>query len=94
MTTKLHFQMARPFLEAGLPVFVDKPLSLEVSELRAFKPYLERGQLMSCAGMRYARELDEPRADLAAYGRLKLIRGAIVFRGRNTGSICLRRFWQ
>lgn len=73
-----HFEMARPFLQAGLPVFVDKPLSLEVSELRAFKPYLEKGQLMSCAGMRYSRELDEPRADLAAYGQLKLIRGAIV----------------
>jgi predicted dehydrogenase len=28
--------------------------------------------------MRYARELDEPRADLAAYGKVKLIRGAIV----------------
>jgi len=73
-----HFEMAWPFLQAGLPVFVDKPLSLEASELRAFKPYLEKGQLMSCAGMRYSRELDEPRADLAAYGRLKLIRGAIV----------------
>jgi hypothetical protein len=73
-----HFPMAWPFLEAGLPVFVDKPLSLEVSELRAFKPYLEKGQLMSCSGMRYSRELDEPRANLAAYGRLKLIRGAIV----------------
>jgi Oxidoreductase family, NAD-binding Rossmann fold len=73
-----HFQMSLPFLEAGLPVFIDKPLSLEVSELRAFNPYLETGQLMSCSGMRYARELDEPRADLAAYGRLKLIRGAIV----------------
>lgn len=73
-----HFQMSLPFLEAGLPVFVDKPLSLELSELRALKPYLEKGQLMSCSGMRYARELDEPRADLAAYGRLKLIRGAIV----------------
>lgn len=73
-----HFQMARPFLEAGLPVFVDKPLSLDVSELRIYKPYLEKGQLMSCSGMRYARELDEPRADLAAYGQLKLIRGAIV----------------
>jgi predicted dehydrogenase len=70
--------MAWPFLQAGLPVFVDKPLSLEVSELRAFKPYLEKAQLMSCAGMRYSRELDEPRADLVAYGRLKLIRGAIV----------------
>jgi hypothetical protein len=73
-----HFSMARPFLEAGLPVFVDKPLSVDISELRAFKPYLEKGQLMSCSGMRYCRELDEPRADLTAYGRLKLIRGAIV----------------
>jgi Oxidoreductase family, NAD-binding Rossmann fold len=75
---EIHFQMARPFLEAGLPLFIDKPLSLEVSELRAFRPYLEQGQLMSCSGMRYCRELDEPRADLAAYGGLKLIRGAIV----------------
>jgi predicted dehydrogenase len=73
-----HFQIAQPFLDAGLPVFVDKPLSLDVSELRAFKPYLEKGQLMSCSGMRYSRELDEPRAELAAYGKLKLIRGAIV----------------
>jgi predicted dehydrogenase len=73
-----HFEMSLPFLEAGMPVFIDKPLSVDVSELRALKPYLEKGQLMSCSGMRYARELDEPRADLAAYGRLKLIRGAIV----------------
>lgn len=73
-----HFQMSKNFLEAGLPVFVDKPLSLEISELRFYKPYLDSGQLMSCSGMRYSRELDEPRADLAAYGQLKLIRGAIV----------------
>ena len=80
-----HFHMARAFLEAGLPVFVDKPLSLEISELRIFKPYLEKGQLMSCSGMRYSRELDEPRSDLAAYGRLKLIRGAIVLSWENYG---------
>jgi predicted dehydrogenase len=80
-----HFQMAQPFLEAGLPVFVDKPLSVEVSELRTYKPYLEKGQLMSCSGMRYSRELDEPRANLAAYGRLKLIRGAIVLSWENYG---------
>jgi predicted dehydrogenase len=75
---EVHFQIAQPFLEAGLPVFVDKPLSLDVEELRALTPFLESGQLMSCSGMRYARELDEPRANLAAYGHLKLIRGAIV----------------
>ncbi|MGA3090318.1 MAG: Gfo/Idh/MocA family oxidoreductase [Terriglobales bacterium] len=75
---EVHFEMAKPFLEAGLPVFIDKPLSLEISELNVFQPYLEKGQLMSCSGMRYARELDEPRADLAAYGQLKLVRCAIV----------------
>jgi len=73
-----HFAMARPFLEAGLPVFVDKPLALDPAELRFYRPYLESGRLMSCSGMRYARELDEPRANLAAYGRVQLIRGAIV----------------
>lgn len=73
-----HVELARPFLEAGLPVFVDKPLSVQLDELRFFRPYLENGQLMSCSGMRYARELDEPRANLDSYGQLKLIRGAIV----------------
>ncbi len=73
-----HFAMAQPFLEAGLPVFIDKPLSLDISELRAFRPFLASGQLMSCSGMRYSRELDEPRANLGSYGRLKLVRGAVV----------------
>ncbi len=75
---EIHMEMARPFLEAGIPVFIDKPLSLDVSELREFRRYLESGQLMSCSGMRYARELDEPRANLESYGDIKLIRGAIV----------------
>jgi Oxidoreductase family, NAD-binding Rossmann fold len=73
-----HLPIARPFLEAGLPVFIDKPLSLDPAELRVFRPYLESGQLMSCSGMRYARELDELRAGLMSYGQVKLIRGAIV----------------
>jgi len=73
-----HFEMAIPFLKAGMPVFVDKPLSLDVGQLRELKPYLESGQLMSCSGMRYARELDEPRSNFASYGKIKLMRGTIV----------------
>ena len=73
-----HFEMASPLLRAGLPVFVDKPLCLDIAQLRELKPYLESGQLMSCSGMRYARELDEPRANFDSFGRVKLIRGAIV----------------
>ena len=73
-----HFSMAMPFLKAGQYVFVDKPLSLNIEELRAFRTYLENGRLMSCSGMRYAKELDEPRASLSQYGKIKLIRGAIL----------------
>ncbi len=75
---EIHFPMAMPFLKAGLPVFVDKPLSLDVAELRDFREYLENGKLMSCSGMRYARELDEPRASLADYGEIRLVRGAVL----------------
>jgi predicted dehydrogenase len=73
-----HLDLARPFLEAGLPVLIDKPLSLDPAALRYFTPFLESAKLMSCSGMRYARELDEVRATIADYGRLLLLRGAVV----------------
>ena len=73
-----HLQLTEPFLEAGLPVFVDKPLTLSVDELARFYPYLQSGQLMSCSAMRYARELDELKLNLQSYGDLKLVRAAVV----------------
>ena len=74
-----HAEMALPLLETGLPVFVDKPLSVDPEALRRFQPYLEGGQLMSCSGLRFARELDVPRAELDQFGPIRLIRGAVLF---------------
>lgn len=82
---RAHRELSQMFLDAGLPVFIDKPLSVDVSDLKYFKAYLESGQLMSCSGMRYAREMDEPRAEWATYGQVKLIRGAIVLSWENYG---------
>jgi hypothetical protein len=48
-----------PLPRGGPAVFVDKPLTLDLASWRAFRPYLASGQLMSCSGMRFARELDE-----------------------------------
>ena len=73
-----HYPLAKAFLEKGKFVFIDKPLSLDITELRFFKEYLESGQLMSCAGARYARELDEIRAGISSFGDMKLIRGTVV----------------
>src|SRR5690606_1725413 len=73
-----HGALALPFLEAGVSVFVDKPLTLDLSQLRAFRPYLDEGLLMSCSGMRFARELDEARASITEHGQLRLIRGTVL----------------
>jgi predicted dehydrogenase len=72
-----HFEMAMPFLEAGMWVLVDKPLSLEPDELTAFLPYLASGKLMSCSALRYAPELDGLRGELPDFGRLKLIQATV-----------------
>jgi len=55
---KRHLEMARPFLENGIPVFVDKPLTTSEVEMEYYLPFLESGLLMSCSGLRYAKELD------------------------------------
>lgn len=74
-----HLEMARPFLETGTPVFVDKPLSLAPGDLSELVPYLRNGKVMSCSGLRYARELDGPRSDLSSYGDRRLVRGTVLF---------------
>ena len=73
-----HLLYSKAFLEAGKFVFIDKPLSLDIEELRYFRKYLESGHLMSCAGARYARELDEIRSTIQDFGEVKLVRGTVI----------------
>ncbi len=69
-----HYDFAKQFLDAGLPVFIDKPLSLDVEELKYFAPYLNSGKLMSCSGLRFAKELDQ----LGDVGSLRCIHGTVI----------------
>ena len=53
-----HFEMAMPFIKAGIPVFIDKPFSLSVHEaetMLASQQY--EGQIFTCSSLRYAEEL-------------------------------------
>ena len=54
-----HLEMARPFLVAGLPVYVDKPVAQTLRDLEAMLALQQRpGQLFSCSALRWAREFD------------------------------------
>lgn len=73
-----HLPLARAFLAEGTAVFVDKPLTLDAAELEWFLPYVEAGKLMTCAGLRYAVELDPVRNGLGDYGGIRSIRCAVT----------------
>lgn len=53
-----HIRRVRPFIEAGLPVFVDKPMATNIADLRQFVLWHEAGAtILSTSGMRYAPEM-------------------------------------
>lgn len=71
-----HVRRARPFIEASLPVFVDKPLGTTLEELRTFVAWEKAGaKLLSSSGLRYAPELDTFFANRAAVGELRWLCG-------------------
>lgn len=70
-----HLRLALPFLERGIPVFVDKPLATTTADLALFLDHLRSGLLMSCSALRFARELDAVRLTLRGADDLLSIRG-------------------
>jgi hypothetical protein len=62
-----HVDRARPFIEAGLPVFIDKPLCDCEEHLRQFVAWQVGGKpLLSTSGLRYAREFVDAKHRMAA----------------------------
>ena len=69
-----HLLFARPFLEHGLPVYIDKPVALSrqtMQEIYALERFT--GQVFSCSALRFAKELQPNANDIKAVGRLQLI---------------------
>lgn len=70
-----HADLARPFLAAGLPVFIDKPMTTGYADAVALFDLAEQhnAPLMSCSALRFPVELEEARPRLEACGTLSSI---------------------
>ena len=69
-----HVRRTRPFIEAGLPVFVDKPMATNVADLDQFlRWHLDGKTILSTSGMRYAPEMREVAAQREQLGDLRWI---------------------
>ncbi len=68
-----HVARVRPFLEAGVPVFIDKPLCDNADDLRTFVRWAGEGKaFLSSSCMRYAKEFLPFRESTRNLGRLRL----------------------
>jgi predicted dehydrogenase len=74
-----HYQMARPFIEAGLPIYIDKPAAADRATLDALFA-LEKwpGQIFSCSAVGYAREFSLTPEQRQEIGPLRWVEASIM----------------
>jgi predicted dehydrogenase len=69
-----HAELAGPFLDAGLPIYIDKPLATSVAAARGlFSRQARAGQIFTCSALRYAAELRLDPASREAIGPLRRV---------------------
>ena len=68
-----HVAMARPFLDANVPLFIDKPLAFSRADLDYFDRQQAAGKfIMSCSSLRYSAGLQGARVQVAEIGPVRL----------------------
>lgn len=69
-----HVERARPFVEARVPLFIDKPLVTSAKDLAVFRRWIDDGAvILSSSSMRYAREFQPWRRSTADLGDLRFV---------------------
>lgn len=70
---------ARPFLERGLPTYIDKPLALQADEAREICAVAEEhgAPMFSCSGWRFCEGAQRLREQMAEFGGARLLIGIV-----------------
>lgn len=66
-----HLRFAAPLLDAGLPVYIDKPIALSITGMQGLY-HLQKyeGQIFTCSALRYAREMTLDQQSRAQLGEI------------------------
>jgi hypothetical protein len=74
-----HYEMALPFLKAGIPIFIDKPLAIKTSEAeKIWAAQTKTNQVFSCSSLRFAKELLLTDEDKQILGDIKKVEGTVM----------------
>lgn len=73
-----HVEMSLPFLKAGLPVYIDKPIASKQSDLEQLLAAEQfPGQIFSCSALRYAKEFNLSKHTIDELGEIQYIDAVI-----------------
>lgn len=81
-----HVARARPFIEAGIPVFIDKPLCDNRADLLQFSQWAAQGHpILSSSAMRYAKEFAPYHRRTHEFGDLRHVTMTMAKKWENYG---------
>jgi predicted dehydrogenase len=88
-----HADIAKPFIEAGIPIFIDKPLALTLQEFEKIMSWRKyESQVFTCSAMRYAKELMLSMKDREELGRILYVEAAVMKAWKTYGIHLLEPF--
>jgi len=69
-----HIERCKPFLDAGIPMFIDKPLVNKEEDLKTFIQWRKEGkQFITCSSLRFAKEYAPYHGSTYEFGKLMYI---------------------
>ncbi len=85
-----HVRRCRPFIEAGLPIFIDKPMATTRDELDTLVDWQRQGnRILSSSGLRYDPDIARLREHLDDLGELRWISAITAKTWERYGIHCL-----
>ena len=73
-----HLEMAKPFLKAGLPIFIDKPFAYNLKDANAMLELQKyNNQIFTCSATRFSDDLLLSSGEHRKIGRVNYVEGSI-----------------
>lgn len=66
-----HYTISKPFIQAGVPIYIDKPIATSVTSLKKiFNQQKYKGQIFTCSALKYAKEFTLSNSEIESYGTI------------------------
>jgi hypothetical protein len=74
-----HHAMSKPFIEAGLPIYIDKPLAITTQDAKNMLSQEKfKNQIFTCSALSFAQELQLTKKDLSDLGNIEYIDACVM----------------